>query len=282
MDDYVAKNAISAIGKKEGSCMSEIVIYQNEENQAQVEVRFEEETVWLTQPQIVALFDSSKANISEHIKKIFDSRELDQSSTVRKFRTVQIEGGREVSRARPHYNLDMIISVGYRVNSKRGTQFRQWATKRLKEYLVEGYSINQKRLVERNLELQHLKTGISILRRSIAEQAESLDDAGNLAALLEQFSHGLSLLDDYDHENLDVSGKTRRPAIVIEADEYRKLIQAMRSEIRSGLFGTEKDTSFESSVKQIYQSFGGTEAYPSSGGKSGHAFISHCEKPFVY
>ncbi|MDO9112042.1 MAG: virulence protein RhuM/Fic/DOC family protein [Desulfatirhabdiaceae bacterium] len=162
-----------------------------------------------------------------------------------------------------YYNLDVIISVGYRVKSKRGVQFRQWATKRLKEYLVDGYAINQKRLEERNLELQHLKTGIAILRRAIAHQAQNLDDAENLAGLLERFFGGLSLLDDYDHETLDVTGKTKRKAVVIDLVEYQKLIDAMRSEFSSDLFGRKKDTGFESSIRQIYQSFGGTELYPS-------------------
>ncbi len=242
--------------------MNKIIIYQNNENQAQVEVRFEDETAWLTQPQIVTLFDSSKANISEHIKNIIDSGELDEEPTVRKFRTVQIEGNREVSRERLYYNLDLIISIGYRVNSKRGVQFRQWATQRLKEYLVDGYAINQKRLEERNLELQHLKTGIAILRRAIEYQAQDLIDAKHLAGMLEQFSGGLALLDDYDHETLDNAGKTKREAVIIEAADYRKVIDAMRGEFVSELFGKEKDTGFGSSIRQIYQSFGGTESIP--------------------
>jgi len=121
---------------------------------------------------------------------------LDAESTVRKFRTVQTEGGREVSREILYYNLDLIISIGYRVNSKRGVQFRQWTTKRLKEYLVDGYAINQKRLEERNLELQHLKTGIAILRRAIAHQAQNLDDAEqtDCGCLISLFSINISLL----------------------------------------------------------------------------------------
>lgn len=118
---------------------NQIQIFQGIDNKIKVEVRFEEETVWLTQGQLIELFDSSKANISEHIKSIFQSSELDESATVRKFRTVQMEGKRNIERVRLHYNLDVIISVGYRVNSKRGTQFRQWATQQLKEFffLVE-------------------------------------------------------------------------------------------------------------------------------------------------
>jgi len=123
---------------------SEIIIYQTDEQSTRLEVRLEDETVWLTQTQIVMLFDSSKPNISEHIKHIFQSKELDERATVRNFRTVQIEGNRAVKREIIHYNLDVIISVGYRVNSIRGTQFRIWANKVLKDYLLKGYAINQR------------------------------------------------------------------------------------------------------------------------------------------
>ena len=128
--------------------MNEIEICKAEDGKVAIDVRFEGESVWLTQAQLVDLFKSSKANISEHLKSIFQSGELDDKATVRKFRTVRKEGQREVSREIEHYNLDAIISVGYRVNSKRGTAFRIWATQRLREYLVQGYSINQKRLDE--------------------------------------------------------------------------------------------------------------------------------------
>jgi hypothetical protein len=123
---------------------NEIIIYQNEDSATTIEVRLEDETVWLTQNQIVELFGSSKANISEHIKNIFDTNELNERSTVRKIRTVQIEGGREVSRELLHYNLDMIISIGYRVNSIQGTKFRQWANQVLKDYLLKGYAVSQR------------------------------------------------------------------------------------------------------------------------------------------
>jgi hypothetical protein len=123
---------------------NEIVIYQNDHLKSKVEALVVDETIWLTQSQIVFLFESSKANISEHIKHIFQSRELDESASVRKFRTVQIEGKRNVERERLHYSLDVIISVGYRVNSIRGTQFRIWANKVLKNYLLKGYSVQSR------------------------------------------------------------------------------------------------------------------------------------------
>jgi len=237
-----------------------IEIYKIADQETQIEVRFEQDTVWLTQQQMASLFEQTKQNVSLHINNCFKEEELYPDSVVKESLTTATDGKRYRTK---YYNLDVIISVGYRVKSKRGTQFRQWATKRLKEYLVEGYSINQKRLEEHNFELQHLKTGIAILRRAIEHHAQNLDDAGHLAGLLEQFSGGLSLLDDYDHETLDDTGKTKRKAVIIDAAEYLKLIDAMRSEFSSDLFGKEKDTGFESSIGQIYQSFGGTEMYPS-------------------
>src|SRR5690554_6221160 len=142
---------------------NKIEIYQSNDKQAIVEVQFEQETVWLSQKQMAELFEKDVRTINEHIKTIYRTGELLENSTIRKFRIVRQEGKRQVSREIEHYNLDMIISVGYRVNSKRGTQFRMWATQRLKDYLVKGYAINEKRLEQKEMEVQHLKTGIQIV-----------------------------------------------------------------------------------------------------------------------
>jgi prophage maintenance system killer protein len=242
---------------------NQIEIYKTTDNNIEVEVKFDQETVWLTQQQMAALFDQTKQNVSLHINNCYKEGELIRNSTVKESLTVQTEGKRKVKRIVEHYNLDVIISVGYRVKSKRGTQFRQWATQRLKDYLVEGYVLNQKRLEERNLEIKHLKEGISILHRAIEHQAQTLGDAAKLADLLEQFSHGLELLDDYDHETLDANGKTSRQTIVVKKEQYLSLIDAMRTDFSSDVFGQPKDTSFDSSINQIYQSFDGKELYPS-------------------
>ncbi len=231
---------------------NQIEIYQSADKNTQVEVRFEGETVWLTQVQLVTLFDSSKANISEHIKHIFKSGELDEKATVRKFRTVQLEGSRSVERNRTHYNLDMIISVGYRVNTKQGVQFRQWATHRLKDYLVEGYAINERRL-------RDLKTGIKILSRTIEDKTAAKDSN----SLLNIFAKGLELLDDYDHEELDSKGITKKKSKYPKFEEYKELIVEMKTDVGSDIFGQPRDKSFESSVNQIMQSFDGKELYPS-------------------
>jgi hypothetical protein len=151
----------------------EIILYQNSEGTIKLDVRLEEETVWHTQAQICELFQKSKATISEHIKNVFDEDELSPSATVRKFRTVQIEGNRSVEKELAHYNLDVIISVGYRVKSPQGTQFRLWATHRLKEYIIKGFALNDERF----------KTGSSM--NYFTELQERI--AYNLSILWSQF-----------------------------------------------------------------------------------------------
>jgi death-on-curing family protein len=237
---------------------NQIQIFQGIDNKIKVEVRFEEETVWLTQGQLIELFDSSKANISEHIKSIFQSNELDESATVRKFRTVQMEGKRNIERSRLHYNLDVIISVGYRVNSKRGTQFRQWATQQLKEYLVQGYIVNQQRLAQKNQELILLHDGIRILSRAI----EEVSDIESFS-WLNTFSTGLQLLDDYDHEQLDTKGLSLSTASYPTIAEYMMVVKQMQKEFESDVFAKIKDEGFISAVNQIAQGFGEEDIYPS-------------------
>jgi death-on-curing family protein len=158
-----------------------------------------------------------------------------------------------------YYNLDAIISVGYRVNSKRGTQFRQWATRRLKDYLIEGVAINEKRLEQKNKEIQVLHDGIRILSRAIENQAANNENY----AWLYQFSVGLQLLDDYDHESLDAKGNHTKKAEYPAMSEYMKLVDQMRAEFNSDVFGREKDGGFDSAVNQIMQGFGEQDAYPS-------------------
>jgi hypothetical protein len=196
-----------------------IEIYQLPDNQTEVEVRFEEDTVWLTQAQIVTLFESGKSNISEHITHIFESDELDPKTTVRNFRTVQIEGPRRVERNRIHYNLDVVISVGYRVNTKQGIRFRQWATQRLKTYMVQGYAINEKRLAQTKQKIKVLKSGTQIISRTMKESADNEE-----FAWLKQYVKALVLLDDYDHKRLDSKGLSKREAILPGLQEYRQLI----------------------------------------------------------
>ena len=238
---------------------NQVEIFQAPDQQIQVQVVIENETVWLNRQQMAVLFDRDIKTIGKHIGNIFVEGELESKSVVANFATTATDG--KTYRVE-HYNLDVIISVGYRVKSKRGTQFRQWATQRLKDYLVDGYAINQKRLEERNLELKQLKEGITILHRAIEQEAKTLKDAARLTGLLEHFSAGLLRLDDYDHETLDTKGKTALPSVRVGKEQYQGLIETMRTEFSSDLFGRPKDDSFESSISQIDQSFGGVELYP--------------------
>jgi death-on-curing family protein len=237
---------------------NQIEIFQGANNEINVEVKFEEDTVWLTQAQIIKLFNGSKSNISEHIKYIFESEELAENSTVRNFRTVQMEGKRAVNRDIIHYNLDVIISVGYRVNSKRGVQFRQWANQKLKDYLVKGYAINESRLAQKNQEIQFLHDGIRIMSRAIEEVTN--DEAYKW---LDKFSKGLQLLDDYDHERLDIKGLSFVPGIHPNISEYETIVKAMRTEFDSSVFGKKKDAGFESAISQIEQGFDDSYLYQS-------------------
>ncbi len=238
---------------------NQIEIFTSIDNQTVVQVRFEHDTVWLNQKQLGELFDKDSDTIGLHLKNIFLEEELDENSTTELFSVVQKEGKREVKRNVKFYNLDAIISVGYRVNSKRGTQFRQWATKRLKDYLIEGVAINEKRLEQKNKEIQILHDGIRILSRAIEDKAINNEDY----AWLHQFSVGLQLLDDYDHESLDKKGKHTNKAEYPSMAEYMELVEKMRAEFNSGVFGKEKDGGFDSAVNQIRQSFGEQEIYPS-------------------
>ncbi|GAB1483360.1 RhuM family protein [Treponema sp.] len=241
----------------------EIVIYQTPDGTIQTEVRMEAETLWLNLNQISDLFGRDKSTISRHIKKIYLEGELEEPATVALFATVQIEGDRPISRQIEFYNLDMILSVGYRVNSKRGTQFRIWANRILKEHLVQGYTINQKRLTEQRDNILKLRESIQLVERSLLEQAETINDARKIVKILADFAKGLDILDDYDHENLEHKGKTEQSAIVIETAEFLSVVEAMRRDFDSAVFGQPKDNSFDSSVGQIYQSFAGKELYPS-------------------
>jgi len=241
----------------------EIIIYQDEKGNTNIDVRLENETIWLTQKQMAELFERDVRTINEHIINVYDEGELDETSTIRKFRIVQTEGKRSVNRELDHYNLDMIIAVGYRVKSKIATRFRIWATNILKQYLIEGYAINQNLIQAKNKQLDKLQKAISVLSRSIENQAQSLGDAQKLTNIIKDFSDGLELLDDFDNKTLDTKGKTTKEAVVIEKEEFLEIIDKMKPEFGSDVFANPKDDSFESSVRQIYQTFDGKECYPS-------------------
>lgn len=226
-----------------------IAIYQNEDGKIRIDARMESDTIWLTQAQMVELFQSSKANINEHISRIFAEKELDERSVVRNFRTTAADGKNYNVK---YYNLDMIISVGYRVKSKVATQFRKWATQVLRDYLSQGYAINERRLAEQQQQIDTLKTLIDLVERGIQNQVEDIDHMKQLTGFLKQFALGLEMLDDYDHECLDITGQSKSKNDPIEPAEFLHVVEEMKQEFTSDLFGQPKDGSFESSVRQIY------------------------------
>jgi hypothetical protein len=241
---------------------NQIVIYQSEDGQTQVDVRLENETVWLTQAQMVELFQTTKQNVSLHVGNVFREGELEQESTVKEYLTVQNEGERKVSRKVKYYNLDVIISVGYRVKSKRGTAFRIWANKVLKQYLMKGYAVNERMHKEQIGELRQL---VGMLGRTIQNQPLlSNDETDALFKVVTDYTYALDTLDNYDYERLTINKTTKEEPFHATYDNAMEAIKGLREKFGgSVLFGHEKDNSFKSSIGQIYQTFDGEELYPS-------------------
>ncbi len=238
---------------------NDIVIYKGADGKTELQVNIKKDTIWLSLDQISTVFQKNKSTISRHIKNIFETNELQRNQVVANFATTAKDG--KIYQV-DYYNLDMIISIGYRVNSKVATDFRKWATGVLKQYLVSGYAINEKKLVEKQEQIEVLKNSLNLLTRSITSQAKNIDDAQNLAKVLEIFAKGLDLLDDYDNKTLATKGLTKREAVKITREEYLELISKMKPEFGSDVFANPKDDSFDSSINQIYQTFDGEDCYP--------------------
>ena len=239
-----------------------IVIYQTEDGQTQIDVRLENETVWLTQAQMAELFQTTKQNVSLHLNNLYKEGELQKEGTVKEYLTVQQEGKRRVSRRVKYYDLDVIISVGYRVHSKRGTAFRIWARKIIKDYLVKGYVVNERIRHEQIGELRQL---VGMLGRTLQNQAViSTDETAALFEVVTDYTYALDTLDNYDYERLAIDKTTKQEKFHATYENAMEAINGLREKFGgSTLFGNEKDESFKSSIGQIYQTFGGDELYPS-------------------
>lgn len=242
--------------------IEKVVIYQSKDGEASLEVRLEQETVWLNLNQMADLFDRDKSVISRHLKAIFDSEELDRQATVAKNATVQTEGGREVRRTVEYFNLDVVISLGYRVNSKRGVQFRQWATKILHDHLVQGYTLNQKRLKEKTEKLVEMQQAMELLTRTLESQQLVNDLGKEVLQVITDYAYALNLLDRYDHGTLGIEQTSGPSEFVLEYQDANHIVQSMKGDF-TGLFGIEKDQGFKSALGTIYQTFDGKELYPS-------------------
>lgn len=240
----------------------EIVIYTDVSGHYKVDVILQDDTMWLTQKQLEELFQTSRTSIAKHIKNILKEEELDEKSTCAKIAQVRKEGSRNITREITYYNLDMILAVGYRVTSKVATHFRKWSNTVLKEYLTRGYAINEKRIKQQQKSIDALKTSVDLLSRSLTNQLENIEEAKTVAKILNNFAHGLDLLDNFDHKTLDAKGMTKKEAVKISTNEFLQIVKEMKSEFASDVFGNPKDESFDSSVNQIYQTFDGDELYP--------------------
>lgn len=246
------------IGEQNGS----IVLYTTPEGNTQLEVKLENETVWLSQHQMAMLFGVEENNITYHIQKIVKSGELLREATTQKIRVVRVEGTRRVARTIDFYNLDMIISVGYRVNSRNATQFRIWATSVLKQYLVKGYAIDQRRLDNYN----ELKEIVRLMSRAVSLQEKmSGDEYNGLFSVISDYVYALDTLDHYDYQDLTIAKTTtKEEPFHATYENAMEAIDALREKFGgSALFAHEKDESFHSSIGQIYQTFDGQDLYPS-------------------
>lgn len=238
-----------------------IVIYQTKDGKTSIDVKLENETVWLNQAQMAELFQTDRTSIVKHVNNIYKSEELEKDSTCAKIAQVQMEGNRTIKRHIIYYNLDMIISVGYRVNSMRGTQFRIWANKILKDYLIKGYAINQQ---VKAAQLEDLKSTVRLLSNVIEYKQLTLDEAKGLLRVITDYTYGLDTLDKYDYQQLEVDSTTPTEEFRATYEEAMEAIHLLQERFGSSdLFGNEKDQSFKSSINTIYQTFGGEELYPS-------------------
>jgi len=249
----------------------EIVIYRTEDKETQIEVKFEQETVWLTQVQMATLFKQTRQNISLHLNNLYKEKELLRDSTIKESLIVQTEGGRKISRKIDLYNLDVVISIGYRVKSKRGTQFRIWATKLLKDYLIKGYSINEKRLKETQQQFTKLKQTIKLLENVLSSKELNSAEATGLLKVVTDYSYALEVLDKYDHQTLKKPSKKSKEKYKINYKEAVDAIRTLKEKFGgSTLFGNEKDKSFKSSLENIYLTFQKKELYPGAENKAAH------------
>ena len=259
----------------------EIVIYSAASGKAALEVKLQDETVWLSQSQMAELFGRDRTVITRHLRNIFETKELDEKSNVQKMHVPFSD--------RPviYYNFDVIISVGYRVNSKRGTQFRIWATGVLKDHLIKGFTVNQKRLIEQSQRFNDLQNAVSLLSRVVENRQLASPEAAGLLKVITDYTRALAILDDYDRHKVEVKHTSGKGRFVITYDKARKAIDALGQELRAsgqqaGLFGIERGETFKGLLGNIYQTFDGDELYKSVEEKAAHLlYFTIKDHPFT-
>lgn len=236
----------------------EIVIYQSPDGQTQIEVRFQDETAWLSQAQMIRLFGRDQSVISKHIKNIFSDNEVEEKSNMHFLHIANSDKPVAV------YSLDVVISVGYRVKSQSGIQFRIWANKVIKDYLIQGFAVNEKLLSERATQLHQLKQTVHLLGKVVEARPLNSDEATGLLKVITDYTYALDVLDRYDHQVLEIGSTTSKELFQITYEEAIKAIQGLKKVFGgSALFGNEKDESFLGSLAAIYQTFDGNFLYPS-------------------
>jgi prophage maintenance system killer protein len=241
-----------------------IIIYQNTDGNIKLDVHIQDESVWVKRQQMAILFGRDVKTIGKHVNNVFAEGELERSSTVAKFATVQNEGARKVERLIEYYNLDVVISVGYRVKSLQGTQFRIWANKILKDYLVKGYAVNEQLLQHKTEQLKDLQETVKIISSVLNQKTLSGDESKGLLKLISDYSFALDILDRYDYKSLEINNTSENEIYKISYREAIAKINIVRDKFgNSKLFGNEKDASFKSSISTIYQTFNGKDLYPS-------------------
>lgn len=236
--------------------MGDVVIYQAADGATSLQVHLDQETVWLTQKQMSDLFQRERSVITKHLRNVFTEGELDEKSNV------QIMHFASSDKPVTLYNLDVIISIGYRVKSRQGTCFRQWATRTLREHIVKGYTLNEQRLREETAKLREMRQTVELLARTLTNQELVTDTGRDVLAVITDYAYALALLDRYDHGTLAIEGTTGELRHAIDYDEGIAIVTSMKGEF-NGLFGIEKDQGFKSALGAIYQTFDGKELYPS-------------------
>ena len=240
---------------------SNIEIYQLDSGKTEIKVQLDNETVWLSLNQMAELFGRDKSVISRHLGNVFKEKELDKDSVVAKNATTASDG--KVYQV-DFYNLDVIISIGYRIKSQRGTQFRIWANKILKDYLIKGFSINEKRLAQQNEQLKELQDSVKILGNTLSYKILSNDESVGLLKIISDYAYALDILDQYDYQSLEIKNTSGKEIYQLTYKEaMNQILLVKKAHGNSDLFGHEKDDSFQSSISTIYQTFDGIDLYPS-------------------
>ena len=250
--------------KKENGPHGELVLYRAPDGNVELDVRMEGESLWLSQKQMSLLFGKDPDTIGLHLRKIYKEKELSIRATTEDYSVVRNEGGRKVIRKLRFFNLDAIISVGYRVNSKRGTQFRIWATKVLKEHILKGYTVNEHRL-------RDLNQAVRLIADTAIRRDLSGDEAKALLRVVSEYSQALDLLDDYDHQRVGTPGAIGRTVNMLSYEEALRIVAQLRERFsESTIFGVEKDKGLASALGAVMQTFDGKDVYPSLEEKAAH------------